>query len=104
MHIASCTAEPPGVTVNDLACTCAQRPGRTCSPARPQTLCGVAFVVLQVDLGMQRTNELMKICNKFMLRRTSTVLKALLPAKVEQVCGLVLQGLRRAHQQLQDGT
>lgn len=30
----------------------------------------------------------MKLCNKFMLRRTSTVLKALLPAKVEQVGGL----------------
>lgn len=41
--------------------------------------------MLQVDLGMQRMNELMKLCNKFMLRRTSTVLKALLPTKVEQV-------------------
>jgi hypothetical protein len=29
--------------------------------------------------------QLMKLCNKFMLRRTSTVLKSLLPAKVEQV-------------------
>lgn len=34
---------------------------------------------------MQRMNELMKLCNKFMLRRTSTVLKELLPTKVEQV-------------------
>jgi hypothetical protein len=40
---------------------------------------------LQVELGMQRMNELMKLCNKFMLRRTSTVLKELLPTKVEQV-------------------
>lgn len=42
-------------------------------------------LVLQVELGMQRMSELMKICNKFMLRRTSTVLKELLPTKVEQV-------------------
>jgi SNF2 family DNA or RNA helicase len=34
---------------------------------------------------MQRMNELMKLCNKFLLRRTSTVLKELLPTKVEQV-------------------
>jgi hypothetical protein len=34
---------------------------------------------------MQRMNELMALCNRFMLRRTSTVLKSLLPAKVEQV-------------------
>jgi SNF2 family DNA or RNA helicase len=34
---------------------------------------------------MQRMNELMQLCNKFMLRRTSTVLKELLPTKVEQV-------------------
>lgn len=30
-------------------------------------------------------NGLMKLCNRFMLRRTSTVLKELLPTKVEQV-------------------
>ena len=30
---------------------------------------------------------LMELCQKFMLRRTSTVLKKLLPAKVEQVKG-----------------
>lgn len=47
--------------------------------------CGAAICVLQVELGMQRMNELMKLCNKFMLRRTSTVLKELLPTKVEQV-------------------
>lgn len=40
---------------------------------------------LQVSLGLERMSELMKLCNKFMLRRTSTVLKSLLPAKVEQV-------------------
>jgi SNF2 family DNA or RNA helicase len=40
---------------------------------------------LQVTLGLERMEQLMKLCNKFMLRRTSTVLKALLPAKVEQV-------------------
>lgn len=39
----------------------------------------------QIELGMNRMGELMKLCNKFMLRRTSTVLKELLPAKVEQV-------------------
>ncbi|WIA39238.1 hypothetical protein OEZ86_005361 [Tetradesmus obliquus] len=38
----------------------------------------------QVTLGLERMEQLMKLCNKFMLRRTSTVLKALLPAKVEQ--------------------
>jgi hypothetical protein len=46
--------------------------------------------LLQVTLGMLRMNALMKICNKFMLRRTSTVLKSLLPAKVEQVCTCVV--------------
>lgn len=46
---------------------------------------GLSCGMLQVDLGMQRMNELMKLCNKFMLRRTSTVLKELLPTKVEQV-------------------
>jgi hypothetical protein len=40
---------------------------------------------VQVTLGLERMEQLMKLCNKFMLRRTSTVLKALLPAKVEQV-------------------
>jgi SNF2 family DNA or RNA helicase len=45
----------------------------------------VLLVVLQVDLGRIRMNDLMKLCNKFMLRRTSTVLKELLPTKVEQV-------------------
>ncbi|KAF6257532.1 P-loop containing nucleoside triphosphate hydrolase protein [Scenedesmus sp. NREL 46B-D3] len=45
----------------------------------------------QVTLGLERMEQLMKLCNKFMLRRTSTVLKALLPAKVEQV--MVLEAL-----------
>jgi hypothetical protein len=47
----------------------------------------VLFAVLpaQVTLGLERMEQLMKLCNKFMLRRTSTVLKSLLPAKVEQV-------------------
>ncbi|KAF8064561.1 rhp54 [Scenedesmus sp. PABB004] len=39
----------------------------------------------QVALGLERMGQLMRLCNKFMLRRTSTVLKSLLPAKVEQV-------------------
>eukprot|EP00879_Flechtneria_rotunda_P025172 GHRR01026734.1.p1 GENE.GHRR01026734.1~~GHRR01026734.1.p1 ORF type:complete len:417 (+),score=178.67 GHRR01026734.1:420-1670(+) len=39
----------------------------------------------QVAVGLERMSQLMRLCNKFMLRRTSTVLKALLPAKVEQV-------------------
>jgi len=39
---------------------------------------------------MQRMSELMKICNKFMLRRTSTVLKELLPTKVEQVSPCIM--------------
>jgi SNF2 family DNA or RNA helicase len=39
----------------------------------------------QVARSLAAMNELMELCNKFMLRRTSTVLKALLPAKVEQV-------------------
>lgn len=39
----------------------------------------------QVERGLGAMNELMELCNKFMLRRTSTVLKKLLPAKVEQV-------------------
>lgn len=34
---------------------------------------------------MERSNRLMALCNKFMIRRTSTVLKKLLPNKVEQV-------------------
>lgn len=39
----------------------------------------------QVERGLAAMNELMELCNKFLLRRTSTVLKKLLPAKVEQV-------------------
>jgi SNF2 family DNA or RNA helicase len=39
----------------------------------------------QVERGLAAMNELMELCNRFMLRRTSTVLKKLLPAKVEQV-------------------
>lgn len=41
----------------------------------------------QVERGLAAMNDLMELCNKFMLRRTSTVLKKLLPAKVEQVRG-----------------
>jgi hypothetical protein len=40
----------------------------------------------QVERGLAAMNELMELCNRFMLRRTSTILKQLLPAKVEQVC------------------
>jgi SNF2 family DNA or RNA helicase len=50
---------------------------------------------VQVTLGLERMEQLMKLCNKFMLRRTSTVLKALLPAKVEQVRGLRSSLLQR---------
>jgi len=39
----------------------------------------------QVARGLAAMDALMELCNKFMMRRTSTVLKALLPAKVEQV-------------------
>jgi hypothetical protein len=44
-------------------------------------------------------NQLMEICNRFMLRRTSAVLKKLLPAKVEQVgcsCDAVLKSASHA--------
>lgn len=36
-------------------------------------------------LGLERMAQLMNLCNRFMLRRTSAVLKSLLPTKVEQV-------------------
>lgn len=39
----------------------------------------------QVERGLAAMGELMGLINNFMLRRTSTVLKKLLPAKVEQV-------------------
>lgn len=39
----------------------------------------------QVAKGLTAMSELMGLINSFMLRRTSTVLKKLLPAKVEQV-------------------
>eukprot|EP00775_Hariotina_reticulata_P005925 gene5925-6165_t len=39
----------------------------------------------QVALGLERMSQLMGLCNRFMLRRTSSVLKQLLPTKVEQV-------------------
>lgn len=39
----------------------------------------------EVEEGLRRMNQLMDICSTFMLRRTSTVLKSLLPPKLEQV-------------------
>lgn len=39
----------------------------------------------QAARGLAAMGELMALINSFMLRRTSTVLKKLLPAKVEQV-------------------
>jgi hypothetical protein len=47
--------------------------------------CAKHFYTLQVALGLERMSALMDLCNKFMLRRTSVVLKKLLPPKVEQV-------------------
>lgn len=41
----------------------------------------------QVTKGLEAMGDLMSLINNFMLRRTSTVLKKLLPAKVEQVGG-----------------
>lgn len=45
---------------------------------------------------MERMNTLMKICNRFLLRRTSTVLKELLPTKVEQVGQWYAHGMTAA--------
>lgn len=42
---------------------------------------------MQVALGLQRMARLIELVSRFMLRRTSTVLKKLLPQKVEQVGG-----------------